>query len=270
MGLTYEYPLGTNFARSNYDPEPNEINHAYYRQIAVERLKEVGFITEYELEERVIDDYGSVFDYAVCKIDEGQIIEQKEAPRSNEPKAEELIEKVIKHEHKHIFENSIQEKEISIKINDDKTTSRQKNKFPFAIQAGTTWESIYIQFKNSEAVTIQVSGHTHDTSFADMGFADGRTGKPNTQWTLLTLFAKNGGNLTAGSPDAKDKYKKHKQLLSDALKSYFSIDYDPFKPYGKTDGYSIKINLSYPEVQEETIPHSADNEIDEMFQNLVQ
>ena len=65
VGLTYEYPLGDNFILSNYDPEPNEVNHAYYRKIAVERLKEIGFITSLEIEERVIDDYGYVFDYAI-------------------------------------------------------------------------------------------------------------------------------------------------------------------------------------------------------------
>lgn len=116
VGLTYEYPLGDNFSLSNYEPKPNEINHAYHRRVAVGRLKEVGFVTDYELEGRVIDDAGNVFDYAICKIDESKITEQKEAPRSNQPKTEELIDKVIKHEHnhKHSFENSIQEKDVTL------------------------------------------------------------------------------------------------------------------------------------------------------------
>ncbi len=71
-GLTYEYPLGENFARSNFEPELNEINHAYYRRIAVERLQEIGLVTECEFEERVTDDYGTVMDYAICKIDENR------------------------------------------------------------------------------------------------------------------------------------------------------------------------------------------------------
>jgi len=176
----------------------------------------------------------------------------------------------IKHEHTHHFENNIQEKPIDLIFGEIKTKEpKTKPKFPFTIQSGTTWESIYIQFKNAEAVIIQVSGHTHDTSFADMGFADHRTHKPNMQWGLLIALAKNGGSLSAGDPDANDKYKKHKQLLADNLKSYFSIDFDPFKPYDKEDGYVLKLSASYPRLNEEP-KQSPDmsEEISEMFQNL--
>jgi len=183
-------------------------------------------------------------------------------------KDEEKVQK-YEHIHKHTFENSIQEKPIEVKQESSTSEKVKKHSFPFTIPSGTTWENIYIQFKNREAVTITTSGHTHDTSFADMGFADGRNGKPNVQWYLMLLFAKNGGRLTAGNPDARTKYKKQKQNLAKELKEYFGIEYDPFKPYGKSDGYQIKINLAPPtrveEVEEE---ESVSEEIDEMFRNL--
>ncbi len=184
----------------------------------------------------------------------------------NVPKQEEPVQR-HEHVHKHTFENSIQEKDIILNVHDNhKKDDKPKRKFPYKIQSGTTWESFYIQFKNAEAVTIKVSGHTYDTSFADMGFADKRTGKPNTQWTLLTVFAKNGGSLSASSPDAKDKYKKHKQLLSDALKGYFSMDTDPFKTYGKTDGYTLKINLSYPQEEAGQVEtKTVSDEVEDIF-----
>ena len=80
-GLTYEYPLGDNLIEANYDPEPSEINLPYYRRTAIERLHEAGLVTSCEFEARVVDDYGSVFDYAHCKINEDMLIEPKDAPR---------------------------------------------------------------------------------------------------------------------------------------------------------------------------------------------
>jgi hypothetical protein len=110
-GLTYEYPLGDNFAQSNFEPEPNAINYAYERRKAVERLKEVGFIGSYEIDERVIDDYGNVVDYAICKIDESKLT-QKEAPSATAAGVNNVAETIVRHYHH--FDNSIQEKGIDL------------------------------------------------------------------------------------------------------------------------------------------------------------
>lgn len=110
-GLTYEYKLGINFAKSDYEPEPNEINYAHYRRIAIERLKEVGFVRDFNVEERVVDDYGNTDDYAICKIDESKITIEK-APEATDAGIQDITDKVVKHEHTHLFKNSIQEKDI--------------------------------------------------------------------------------------------------------------------------------------------------------------
>lgn len=159
---------------------------------------------------------------------------------------------------------------LSLEGLNTKNSKVQKPKFPYKIPAGTTWQNIYIQFKNPEMVTILVAGRTHETTFADMGFADKRDFTPNEQWLLFSILAKNNGSLSAGHPDAKDKYKKQKQLLSDTLKSYFSLDTDPFKTYGKKDGYSIKIGLSYQDVPKIEVNQSLESEIDDMFKDLTQ
>lgn len=272
-GLTYEYPLGDNLTLSNYDPAPDEINLSYYRRIAIERLQEVGLVTSYNFEERVVDDYGWVFDYAHCKINEDMLIEPKENPKVTQENVEKVVEKVIRYEHDHKvrFENSIQEKDMVLNVHDVHTSKdKLKQKFPYKIQSGTSWQNFYIQFRNAEAITIKVSGHTHDTSYADMGFADGRTGKPNTQWVLLALLAKNGGSLSSKDPRANDKYKKHKQLLADVLKEYFSMDTDPFKPYESIDGYSIKINISYPEETHSKSEQNVTDEVHDIFDEWTQ
>ncbi len=83
-------------------------------------------------------------------------------------------------------------------------SSTNTSKFPFKIPAGTTWQSIIIQFINSNTVNIQVAGHSHQTGYADMGFVNKKTSKPTIQWSLLSVLAKNNGFLPASSSDARD------------------------------------------------------------------
>jgi hypothetical protein len=150
-------------------------------------------------------------------------------------------------------------------VNIEKGTSNT-SKFPFKIPAGTTCENIIIQFKDNNFINIQVAGHSHPTGYADMGFIDGRTNKPNLQWTLLLLLAKRGGSISHSSGDASDNFKKHKQILSEKLQSYFGIEYDPFKPYTSRGGYKIKMTL-IPSNIDQMAP-SDDNEIEDIFGEL--
>lgn len=149
----------------------------------------------------------------------------------------------------------------------EKSTA-QTSKFPFKIPAGTTWQNIIIQFTDNNYVNIQVAGHSHPTGYADMGFVDRRTSKPTIQWTLLSLLAKGGGELPASSSDARDKYKKHKQLLSDKLKDYFDIEPDPFEPYN--GGYKTRMTLVPPPEKEDEPQndYSLSNEVEDIFRDF--
>jgi|GEM_PF-3330418 len=144
-------------------------------------------------------------------------------------------------------------------------------KFPFTIPAGTVWETIIIQFTSNNYVNVQVAGHSHATGYADMGFANKNTKEPIIQWGLLLILAKNGGSIKMSDGDASNNFKKQKQLLSDKLKNYFGIDYDPFRRYSSKDGYKIKITLVPPSTS--NVRASTDEtlgEISEMFRNLQQ
>jgi hypothetical protein len=151
----------------------------------------------------------------------------------------------------------------------EKSTT-QTNKFPFKIPAGTTWKNIIIQFTDDNYVNIQLAGHLHPTGYADMGFVDKRTDKPTIQWGLLSLLAKGGGELPNSSSEVNDKYKKHKQILSDKLKDYFNIETDPFEPY--KGGYKTKITLVPPPIKqsEPKKDYSVTDEIEEMFRDLTE
>jgi len=151
----------------------------------------------------------------------------------------------------------------------EKSTSHT-NKFPFKIPAGTTWQNIIIQFTDSNYVNIQVAGHSHPTGYADMGFVDKRTSKPTIQWALLSLLAKGGGFLPASSSDASDKYKKHKQLLSEKLKDYFNIGPDPFEPY--KGGYKTRMTLVPPQEKQDEPKddYSMADEIENIFRDFTE
>lgn len=133
-------------------------------------------------------------------------------------------------------------------------------KFPFKIPAGTHWNQIIVKFLNDETVEIWVKKQRHTANFKEMGMVGkGNIPEPSEQWLFLKVLAKCNGELSIKDPDAKDKYKKQKQALSESLKSYFSIDYDPFFPYQHSlekSGNSYKIKLTLippPEIQSSVI-----------------
>ena len=64
--------------------------------------------------------------------------------------------------------------------------------------------------------------------------------------------------MTITNLNKKNKYKKQKQLVTEKLRNYFSIGYDPFYPYGpfppyKTENsYKVVFNL-YPFLEEKEV-----------------
>jgi hypothetical protein len=159
---------------------------------------------------------------------------------------QEEQEPVIKHEHRHIFENSIQEKEIAISFEDKRNASKAGPKFPHKLPRGTKWENITIKFTDDDAVQILTQGKSHTAHYREMGL-EGKGGKPSVLWIFLRVLAMYSGEIKATDPEAVDTYKKQKQLLSNALESYFGIDFDPFHPFQANKSYQVKFVLIPPE-----------------------
>ncbi len=147
----------------------------------------------------------------------------------------------------HKFENSIQEKDIDLNIKNINENKKQDNnkKYPYKLNAGTTWQNINMTFVDNENIFINIKNQNHKTNYIEMGFNDKRNGNPNKQWELLKVLAKNSGNIGPKNQDAKDNYEKQKELLSNKLKKYFGIEYDPFEPYKKGEGYKTKFTLMF-------------------------
>lgn len=135
-----------------------------------------------------------------------------------------------------------------------KPVVEEKNcpKFPYKIPAGTHWNNIIMKFLDNENVEIHVKKQKHLTNYKEMGMVGkGKIPLPSEQWVFLRVLSQLNGELTVKDTEAKDKYKKHKQGLSETLRSYFNIDYDPFYPYSSTpektgNSYKIKLFLIPP------------------------
>lgn len=140
-------------------------------------------------------------------------------------------------------------------------------KFPYKIPAGTHWNNVIIKFLNDEEIEIYVKKLRHITNYKEMGMiGKGKVPIPNEQWVFLKVLAKCNGEITIRDQEAKDKYKKQKQALTETLRNYFSIDYDPFYPYKscpEKDGNSYKTKiLLIPSQQEEKFSNIIEEETD--------
>jgi hypothetical protein len=141
-------------------------------------------------------------------------------------------------------------------------------KFPFKIPAGTHWNNVIIKFINDEEIEIHVKKLKHTTNYKEMGMlGKGKVPEPSEQWLFMKVLAQCNGEIAIKDPEAKDKYKKQKQALTEILRNYFSIDYDPFYPYKSCiekggNSYKIKILLIPPVVKKNIRPIITDEETD--------
>jgi len=113
----------------------------------------------------------------------------------------------------------------------------------FSSIEGLQWQDLKVQFVDGHNVRISAKDVTEVVNYAHMGFEDLRTHLPNTQWSLLRIFASNKGQIDWENSDAADNVRKRKQVLSNTLREYFQIDDDPFYPYSGGRAYRIKFAL---------------------------
>lgn len=158
----------------------------------------------------------------------------------------------------------------SLKELKPKSPENTRLKFPYKIPAGTNWDNIIIKFLDDERVEIYVKKQKHITDYKDMGMArKSKIPTPNDQWLFLKVLAQFNGEITIRNPEAKDKYKKQKQTLSETLKCYFSLDYDPFYPYKSSrekegNSYKIKILLIPCPKRKDNIKASENDDTDSL------
>lgn len=132
------------------------------------------------------------------------------------------------------------------KVSVEKPEEEKKYRFPYKLPRGTKWENITIKFLDDDTVQILTKGKEHSPNFKDMGF-EGKGGKPSVLWIFLRVLAMYSGEIKASDDKKDDSYKKQKQSLSEALESYFGLDFDPFHPFQTDKSYRVKFTLLPPE-----------------------
>jgi len=123
---------------------------------------------------------------------------------------------------------------------------------PRAAQSGRkawpkSWDGIEISFLSDFRVQISDGGKSEACSYAEFGFEDGRSEKPNLAWETLRFLAENGGilNQPMKTNEKWTQVEKRIQTIRKVLCEYFRISSDPI-PYIEGTGYKsiFKIRLS--------------------------
>lgn len=256
-GLTYEYSLGEN---ANSDTIENGSDEYDENLNAIKRLRDAGFITEFEVITKI--EAGGLYewDYAACKIDESKLTEQKQAPKATNENVEALTQKIT-HEHTHRFENGDPFKmaitempELQVRNIEDTPIPKGKKRVHLPKFSPTDWGKIEWRFIDERHVVITAGKKQVPSDYEALGFKDDKRDKPNTAWALLLRLAQNNGETQQLPTPIPDTIKQHKRQLAERLKAIFKNDTDPFYEAADTRTYRIKIALLPPQTEEPADP----------------
>jgi hypothetical protein len=111
-------------------------------------------------------------------------------------------------------------------------------------QKEVDWEDIEITFVSDERVQVRMSEQNLTFNYAEMGFADSRSGKPNQAWRLLHTLAQVKGVIPNSARDGKDfiAFGKRVERLRHRLRAHFKIASDPV-PFDPEKGYCCRFKV---------------------------
>jgi hypothetical protein len=114
--------------------------------------------------------------------------------------------------------------------------------------APTKWEDVDITFLSEERVQIRIGKDFQTCNYAELGFKDSRSGKPNRAWALLMALAKSRGDpqYTEQTEKSFPKVERRFQEIRKALRAYFGLDNDPL-PYSRGTGYAPRFRIGCAE-----------------------
>jgi hypothetical protein len=111
--------------------------------------------------------------------------------------------------------------------------------------AAKKWQSIEILFLSDLRVQIRIDGKNMETlTYAELGFADGRTQNPNKAWEVLRVLAEQRGVIQDGKTVGElwPKVEKRIQEIRKELREYFGLPDDPI-PFVEGMGYQATFKI---------------------------
>ena len=116
------------------------------------------------------------------------------------------------------------------------------------IPDGTTWDDVSIRFTSEQRVQVLVRKISIESrNYAEMGFEDRRSRKPNAAWLFLLRFGQNRGMIRTGQDAGIEwrKVEKRVQELRQHLENLFGIRTDPFYTSRGGKGYRTRFRIEY-------------------------
>ncbi len=164
----------------------------------------------------------------------------------------------IKHEHTHRFENSIQEKDVTLNVNNvDENVVRKSNGKNVTLPkfSRAEWIRVSITFLDETNILLSDGKSIKPSSFDGMGCEDGRNGRSDENWAFLLKLARGNGQTSPIGKKERESVKKQKQKITDILRKIFQNDTDPFET--EAGGiYKAKFEIKY---REDDIPQTSAN-----------
>jgi len=113
------------------------------------------------------------------------------------------------------------------------------------VAKAATWEEIEILFLSDERVQILNGMNRETRNYAEFGFEDGRTGRPNQAWEALRVLAQQRGVLQDGTAVNQPwpKVEKRIQEIRKVFRDHFGISADPI-PFVEGVGYQARFKVS--------------------------
>jgi hypothetical protein len=133
------------------------------------------------------------------------------------------------------------EAEIATKASPQQTgpeaARRQMARFPSP--DGLLWDEVRVTFSTGDSEIVRLSARdvSRRYSFAELGFSDRRTQKPDKVWIFFRALAEEQGEIRRKDAAATDQAKAYVAALRRRLREIFGIDGDPFRPYREKNAY---------------------------------